>query len=187
MLKYSSFLYFFLFKFFFLHFERNKLLLISKLGSFKSKYKSNFFIYHYNSIFFLRFFLLNNFNLTKRNNLNKIIFQKFISLFIISVFTGFRAKFKIVGRGYKLHKKNNNLIFKLGYSHLIFKTLDLVVFLKKKKKKKLFYTLISLNSYLISSYVNIFKSYRLPNIFKKKGIFNNTKKVNFKLNKEDLV
>jgi ribosomal protein L6P/L9E len=140
-----------------------------------------------NSILYLKYFLLNSYILNKNKNLDKILFQKFISLFLISIFIGFRGKFKIVGRGYKLHKKNNSLIFKLGYSHLIFKNLNLSLFLKKKDKKKLFFTLISLNSYLISNYINVFRSYRLPNIYKKKGIFNNTKKVNFKLGKANMV
>jgi ribosomal protein L6P/L9E len=183
----SSFLYFFLFKFFFIYIERNNFLSIGKLGSFKLKLKINFYIYSMNSILYLKYFLLNSYILNKNKNLDKILFQKFISLFLISIFIGFRGKFKIVGRGYKLHKKNNSLIFKLGYSHLIFKNLNLSLFLKKKDKKKLFFTLISLNSYLISNYINVFRSYRLPNIYKKKGIFNNTKKVNFKLGKANMV
>jgi ribosomal protein L6P/L9E len=182
-----SYLYFFLFKFFFVYLERKNILSIGKLGSFKLKLNIFFYLYNYNSIFYLKYFLLNSITQNKKNSLNKILFQKFISLFIISLFIGFRGKFKIVGRGYKLHKKNNGLIFKLGYSHLIFKNLDFSLYLKKKEKKKLFFTLISLNSYLLSHYINIFKSYRLPNIYKRKGIFNNTKKVNFKLGKANMV
>ena len=187
MLKHSSFLYFYLFKFFFIYFEKNHFLSISKLGSFKLKLNLNFFIYNYNSLFYLKYFIINSVTSNYKNNLNKISFQKFLSLFLISIIIGFRGKFKIVGRGYKLHKKNNSLIFKLGFSHLIFKTLDFSLFLKKKEKKKLFFTIISLNSYLISNYINIFRSYRLPNIYKKKGIFNNTKKVNFKFGKSNMI
>ena len=84
-------------------------------------------------------------NLHKNFTFNKIFFSKIISLHLISILNGFRGKFKIVGRSYKLHKKNNSLVFKLGYSHLVFKTLDLSIFLKKKEKKKLFFTLVSLN------------------------------------------
>jgi ribosomal protein L6P/L9E len=182
-----TFLYFFLYKFFFIYIERNNFLSLGKLGTFKLKLNINFYIYNSNSIFYLRYFLLNSSISDKKKTLSKVLFQKFISLFLISILIGFRGKFKIVGRGYKLHKKNNSLIFKLGYSHLIFKNLNLSLFLKKKDKKKLFFTLISLNSYLITSYINIFKSYRLPNIYKKKGIFNNTKKVNFKLGKANMV
>jgi ribosomal protein L6P/L9E len=185
--KYSSFLYFFLFKFFFIYFERNNILSISKLGTIKSKLNTNFYIFNYNNIFILRFFLINNLYRHKTNTQNKILFQTFISLLIISIFLGFRGKFKIVGRGYKLHKKNNSLIFKLGYSHLIFKNLNLSVTLKKKDKKELFFTLISLHPSLISNYINVFRSYRIPNIYKRKGIFNNTKKVNFKMGKANMV
>ncbi|MDF2698971.1 MAG: rplF [Haloplasmataceae bacterium] len=188
-LRHSSFLYFFFFKYFFVYIERNKLLAISKLGSFKFKYKPTFLLYNNNNIFFLKYFLLNNVfcNIDKKNNLNRILFQNFISLFFVSILVGFRGKFKIVGRGYKLHKKNNNLVFKLGYSHLIFKNLDLSLFLKKKEKKKLFYTIISLNNYLITNYINLFRTFRIPNVYKKKGIFNNTKKVLFKFGKANMV
>ena len=139
-----SYSFFYFFKYFFLYIERNNLVCLSKLGSFKCKFNFNFLLYVYNSLFLFKLLLLNSFSLSstlnKKKTLNKILFNSFISLFIISILNGFRGKFKIVGRGYKLHKKNNNLVFKLGYSHLIFKTLDLSIFLKKKEKKKLFYT-----------------------------------------------
>lgn len=186
----QSYISFLLFKYFFLYIERNNLICFSKLGIFKCKFNFSFLLYCYNSLFFAKNLLINsnfNLNLNKKNTMNKIVFYNFLSLYLISILYGFRGKFKIVGRGYKLHKKNNNLIFKLGYSHLIYKTLDLSIFLKKKEKKKLFFTLISLNYYLISRYISNFKSYRIPNIYKKKGIFNNTKKVLFKFGKANMV
>jgi ribosomal protein L6P/L9E len=170
--------------------EKNSLICLSKLGSFKCKFNLFFVLYFYNNLLLFKSLILNSnlgIKLNKKYTINKILFQNFISLFIVSVLNGFRGKFKIVGRGYKLHKKNNNLVFKLGYSHLIFKTLDLSVFLKKKEKKKLFFTLISLNYYLITNYINNFRSYRIPNIYKRKGIFNNTKKVLFKFGKANMV
>jgi ribosomal protein L6P/L9E len=190
MKNYSSFLFFYLFKFFFLYIEKNQLLCISKLGSFKCKFDLSFFFYNHNSTFLFKLFILNFFLLSNNNKKytnKKIIFQIFISFFLISIFTGFRAKFKIHGRGYKLHKKNNNLIFKLGYSHLIFKTLDLGVYLKRKDKKKMFYTLISSNYYLLTNTINKFRSYRIPNIYSRKGILNNTKKILFKIGKLNMV
>ncbi len=190
MKNYLTFLFFSLFKFFFLYVERNQFLCISKLGSFKCKLDLSFFFYNNNSLFLFRLFILNFFlsaKNTKRYTNKKIIFQIFISFFLISVLTGYRAKFKIHGRGYKLHKRSNNLIFKLGYSHLIFKTLDLAIFLKKKEKKKIFYTLISTNYYLLTNTVNQFRNYRIPNIYSRKGILNNTKKILFKIGKLNMV
>lgn len=185
-----SYSFFYFFKYFFLYVEKTNLVCLSKLGSFKCKFNFFFISYFYNNLLLFKSLMLNNNfgnKANKKYTINKILFQSFISLFIVSVLNGFRGKFKIVGRGYKLHKKNNNLVFKLGYSHLIFKTLDLSIFLKKKEKKKLFFTLISLNHYLISSYINSFRSYRIPNIYKRKGIFNNTKKVLFKFGKANMV
>lgn len=188
--NYCTFLYFFFFNYVFIYIERNKIVCVSKLGSFKCVFNLNFFLYNSNSLFIFKSFLMNT--LLLRNNLrqntkNRISFQLFISLFLVSIFTGFRAKFKIHGRGYKLHKKNNNLIFKLGYSHLIFKTLDFAIILKKKEKKKLFYTLISLNHQLLTNTISTFRSFRIPNIYTKKGILNNTRKMTFKIGKINMV
>ncbi|MNK96723.1 50S ribosomal protein L6 [compost metagenome] len=188
--NYCSFLYFFLYNYVYIYIERGNIICVSKLGSFKCKFNLYFFLYNSNSLFIFKFFLINSliiFNDLKQYTKNKINFQLFISLFLVSIFSGFRAKFKIHGRGYKLHKKNNNLVFKLGYSHLIFKTLDFALFLKKKEKKKVFYTLISLNHQLLTNTISTFRSFRIPNIYTKKGILNNTKKIIFKIGKINMV
>jgi len=70
---------------------------------------------------------------------------------------------------------------------LIFKTLDFALFLKKKEKKKVFYTLISLNHQLLTNTISTFRSFRIPNIYTKKGILNNTKKIIFKIGKINMV
>jgi len=188
--NYCSFLYFFLYNYVYIYIVRGNIICDSKLGSFKCKFNLYFFLYNSNSLFIFKFFLINSliiFNDLKQYTKNKINFQLFISLFLVSIFSGFRAKFKIHGRGYKLHKKNNNLVFKLGYSHLIFKTLDFALFLKKKEKKKVFYTLISLNHQLLTNTISTFRSFRIPNIYTKKGILNNTKKIIFKIGKINMV
>lgn len=190
MYNYPTFLFFYLFKFFFLYIETNKLLCLSRLGSFKCRFNTSLFFYNNNSIFLFKIFILNSFLLStskKQYTNKKIIFQIFISFFLISILTGFRAKFRIHGRGYKLHKKNNNLVFKLGYSHLIFKTLDLALMLKKKEKRKVFFTLISLNYYLLTHTISKFRNYRIPNTYSRKGILNNSKKVLFKIGKLNMV
>src|SRR5688500_17920562 len=106
MIKYSSFLYFNLYKYFHIYTERNQLLGISKLGSFKIKFNLYFLLYNNNSIFLLKLFILNYLLYSKKKETNKkILFQTFISLLVVSILTGFRAKFKIHGRGYKLHKR----------------------------------------------------------------------------------
>jgi hypothetical protein len=188
--NYCTFLYFFFFNYVFIYIERNNIVCLSKLGSFKCSFDLKFFLYNSNSLFIFKSFLMNT--LLLRNNLkintkNRISFQLFLSLFLVSILSGFRAKFKIHGRGYKLHKKNNNLIFKLGYSHLIFKTLDFSILLKKKEKRKIFYTLISLNHQLLTNTVSTFRSFRVPNIYTKKGILNNTRKMIFKIGKINMV
>jgi len=175
------------FKFFFFYVERINIVCLSNLGTFKIKYNSNFFFYNNNNIMLFKIFLLNlNKKLFNYNN-SRILLQYFLSKYFISIFTGFRGKFKINGRGYKLYKKNNNLIFKLGYSHLIFKTLDFCIYLKKKEKKKIFYTLISLYYNKLYNVINIFVKYKLPNIYSKRGIFNNTTKILFKIGKANMI
>lgn len=176
------------FKFFFFYIERMNIICLSYLGTFKIKYNSRFFFYNNNNIILFKTFLLD----LKKNRLfnynnSRILLQYFFSMYFISIFTGFRGKFKINGRGYKLYKKNNNLVFKLGYSHLIFKTLDLCMFLKKKEKKKIFYTLISLYYNKLHHIINNFVRYKLPDIYSKRGIFNNTTKISFKIGKANMI
>jgi len=190
MKNYNTFLFLYLFKYIYIYIERNKIICMSKLGSFKCKFNLYFLLYNNNSIYLFKSFIINSIlllNNLKQSTNRKINFQIFISLFIVSIFTGFRAKFKIHGRGYKLHQKNNNLVFKLGYSHLIFKTLDLAIHLKKKDKRKTFFTLISLNYQLLTNTISSFRTFRIPNVYTKKGILNNTKKIAFKIGKVNMV
>lgn len=190
MLNNFTYSFFYLFNYFFSYIENLYLVFYGKLGSFKFLNNLLFLLFNKNNIYIFKNFIINDkygLNKNKKSTLNRIIFKNILSRSLVSIYTGFRAKFKIVGRGYKLHKKNNSLVFKLGYSHLIFKILDFSLFLKKKEKKKLFFTLISIHYQKMSNYVRNFKLYRIPNIYKRKGIFNNTKKVLFKFGKANMV
>ena len=96
--NYCSFLYFFLYNYVYIYIERGNIICVSKLGSFKCKFNLYFFLYNSNSLFIFKFFLINSliiFNDLKQYTKNKINFQLFISLFLVSIFSGFRAKFKI--------------------------------------------------------------------------------------------
>jgi hypothetical protein len=117
------------------------------------------------------------------NNMNNYLF-------------GLSIKYKIIGRGFKGIKKNNNLIFKLGYPILCFFTFPITycIWVKKKSKQKIYsfkhkrsYSRIftigcnTYNFYLLSYKIDQLK---IPDIYCKKGLFFRGKKIFFKKGKK---
>ena len=60
--------------------------------------------------------------------------------YLVSVFRGFKYRFRITGRGFYIYYRNNVVYFKLAFSHAVRSVLilDLKKEKKKKKKKKFF-------------------------------------------------
>jgi hypothetical protein len=159
--------YFFLNSLFF-YVELNNYIVGTSISFFKYRFNSTFFFFILNNIFyFFNFYLLE-----KKESIihewkkNKYLF---FSFFRSNVF--YRIKhLKLEGRGYKLYYYLNYIVFKLGYSHLCYFLIPLnVLFLSKKKK--LNYKMVSFSNQIMGNLLFRMQSFRIPNTFKKKGIF----------------
>jgi hypothetical protein len=130
------------------------------------KYKSD------SSIFFLKkgcliffyyyFFFCHFFGLKKYQY---YLFQFFNTSFFYSM-----GHLKLEGRGYKLYLFLNQLVFKVGYSHLCYFLLPFSFFLFSKKKRS-YYKLVGYSKDYLGNILSYLQAYRIPHIYKKKGIF----------------
>ena len=152
---------------FFFYIENNYIILCSKLGIWKvqNTFFKNLFIY-------------------EQNNLVSSYFDRSLMLYLKDLFLiinfGYFSKFKIIGVGYKQFYIDNIVIYKLRYSHLIYKILPFQLLSFKKTKKKKFYTVFGINKNNVNSIVDMWTTYRISNVYTKKGFFKKNKKVYFK-------
>jgi len=151
----------------FYYVELNMYLVGTNISYFKYKFDSSFFFYIVNNIFyFFNFYLFSN-------DLIDLIWKKnkylFFSFFSSNLFYNIKH-LKLEGRGYKLYYYLNYIILKLGYSHLCYFLLPLNVYFSSKKKKSN-YKIISFSNDLIGNLLFRMQCFRIPNTYKKKGIF----------------
>jgi len=158
--------FFFLHSFFY-YVELNTYLVGTSISYFKYKFDSSFFFYIVDNIFyFFTFMLFKNKNIYSFWKMNKYLFFSFFkSNFFYNI-----KHLKLEGRGYKLYYYLNYVIFKLGYSHLCYFLLPLNVYFFSKKKKSN-YKMISFSNDLIGNLLFRMQCFRIPNTYKKKGIF----------------
>ena len=144
--------------------ELNLFFLGNFYNFYKYKFDSNifflkkgcfFYIYYY---FFFYFFS------------NWKFFQNYLMNFFQQSFFYSIKHLKIEGRGYKLYLYHNQLIFKVGYSHLCYFLLPFSFFIFSKKKKS-DYKLVSYKKDYLGNILSRLQSYRIPNQYKKKGVF----------------
>jgi ribosomal protein L6P/L9E len=126
----------------------------------------------YSSIF-VNYYSTNSLPLTKyttfKNKFN-FLFSN-ISYLISNSLYGCAARFRLIGRGYKAFPLINTYMYKLGYSHSIYYTMPLQIRIKKKTKKMAFHQFIGLWSHKTNLYLSEIKSFRLPDVYCAKGIF----------------
>lgn len=158
--------YFYITSNLFFYLECDNIIIFSNLGIIKIKNNSliDFFIIKY-SLYSYWF-----------NNSISFFFRH---LFLLTSY-GYTNTFKIVGVGYRQFYSNNIVIYKLRYSHLIYKVLPLDILTFKKKKKKTYFTLFSLNKNKLNNILHIWLSYRIANVYTKKGFFKKNHTINFK-------
>lgn len=123
------------------------------------------------------------------NNFKKITnnFKKMTLLLFKKIFIEIKVKIfnnlKFVGIGYKFFPTNfsNILLFKLGYSHSIFFKLNFVYF--NLKSVKLF---IVSNFYKELTFISgLIRKFKIPEIYKGKGIIFKTEKIKLKKGKKN--
>lgn len=163
---------------FFIYIEYDIFFFFSVLGIIKIKLTSLQYLYFKDKLFFY-------INIHKNNGKIYKIFDKLIHLGINGVY----LKYALLGIGYRQLSANNLLAYKLRYHHLIYRILPLEVFTLRKKKtfKFFFYTLISLNLNKVNNILDNILSFRVSNIFTKKGFFKQNKYLKFKLNKKKTI
>lgn len=123
------------------------------------------------------FFIKLNTLFSRKINNNIIFFLKFIFLLINQ---GYTNKFKVIGVGYRQFYSDNIVVYKLRYNHLIYKILPFNILTFKKHKRRKYFTLFSLNKNELNKIMHIWLTYRIKNIYTKKGFFKKNKQVFFK-------
>ena len=163
-----NFKQFYFLKTLYFYVETNIYLVGTEISYFKYKFNSSFFFFIMNNIFYFFTFCLfdNKYNIELTWKKNKYLF---FSFFRSNLFYNIKH-LKLEGRGYKLYYYLNYVILKLGYSHLCYFLLPFnVIFLSKKKK--MHYKIIIFSNEVIGNLLFRMQSFRIPNTFKKKGIF----------------
>ena len=102
---------------------------------------------------------------------NKCLFFLYSNLIkqkIIGVLYGFKKRLRLEGLGFIVSLETGNLIFKLGYSHIITIRVppQLKIFIKKRKR----ITILGSDLNLISQFALTLRNYKPPEIYKGKGI-----------------
>lgn len=160
--------------------ESNYIYINSTLGSAKLKYILDLF---YPSVLdnFLFFYS------SIKNQISFFIFFNKFSMLLHSLNVGYRAKYRIIGLGWKSFYYKNFLLFKLGYSHLVFFFLPFELSSFKKKKKKTYYTIVGLNDSVLKDTFFFLKNLRIPDIYSMNGVFSRVEFVEFREGKKSFL
>ena len=85
---------------------------------------------------------------------------------------GYFSKYRIKGLGHRIYIKRNNFVYKIGYSHTLYKLLDLnLVNSQKRFKKEYYFAVRGLDLVCVRNSVFLIQSYRIPNSYCHNGIF----------------
>lgn len=113
-------------------------------------------------------------------------FMKMFVLFLQKGMFKFFNKFELRGFAYKIKTDNNLLVFKLGYSHLVYHNLNLNVMyagIGKRYKDNTNYRLTSFNNNFLGDELAMIGSYRQINIYSGYGIRTQNKQLILKKGK----
>ena len=129
----------------------------------------------------------------KQSLIHLLVFKNSITSYVInynityflntvygSIINGYTSRFKLIGVGYRQYYSNNIVMYKLRYNHLVYNVVPLNIITYKKHKKKKFFSLFSLDSNKLNNIVHLWMTYRVPNVYTKKGFFKKGKTVIFK-------
>lgn len=151
---------------FILYVESKYLLVTGCLGIRKLKYTADFFIYTDNNFLY---FLNSSYRWYDFSS--KLLFS-YLSILLHSTSFGFYSKYRIKGLGHRIYIKRNNFLFKIGYSHLVYKVLPLnIVNNPKRFKKEYYFAIRGIDNCSVYNAVYTIQSYRIPNCYCFNGIF----------------
>jgi hypothetical protein len=95
-----------------------------------------------------------------------------LSRSFISVSFGFFSKYRIKGLGHRIYIHKNTFLYKIGYSHLLYRLLDYnLINMKKRFKKETYFAVRGLDYINLRRSIFIIQSYRIPNCYCFNGIF----------------
>jgi large subunit ribosomal protein L6 len=161
--------------------ENNRFICGSALGYWKIKLSKEgyFYVNNVNVVNYQNSLKLNNENI-------EFYIDKFIIRYVIRcIYFGNSIRFRIMGRGYKIYSQVNHMLLKLGYSHIINYTLPISYEIHKKDKNNSFYKITGLNRFQLNNILAVIKSFRIPNVYSKKGIFKKDEVVKYKEGKKN--
>lgn len=108
-------------------------------------------------------------------------FEFFFNNLLLLINYGYIQRYRIRGLGYRQKHYNGDLLqIKLRYSHVMFRYLPYSLLTYSKLKKRTYHTIYGFNKSLVNQYIMLWISFRVANIYTKKGFFKKYKLVNFK-------
>lgn len=158
----------------FFYSEVNIILLGNELNIVKYLFDGRFFFFFEGVLLKVFFYFFFYFSLSQSvysswKSLKGIFFRSILN----SLFFQY-GHFKVEGRGYKLYHNLGNVVMKLGYSHLCYYLIPFQLFFFSKKKKSDF-KIVGFNRSMIGDTLKSMQLFRIPNNYKKKGLFFATK------------
>lgn len=165
----------------YLYSEGNFFLLHGKIGSFKMKLPFVIYLFLSNYIIFFRSFPFVKYFKFWEISQNKILDLLLFKLFRFICFGSF-SKVRIRGRGYRIIKDINTLIFRLGYSHKVIYllSLNLLILPNKRYRRDVPWRIYGLLDYQVRNACFVIHSFRKPDIYCRLGIYLYGKAVEFK-------
>jgi ribosomal protein L6P/L9E len=108
----------------------------------------------------------------RKHDLLSNLFISSLAYSLFSTFYGFLNKYRFRGLGHRIYIRKHKFVFSMGYSHLIYRLLDLDLSNRQKKTKKVTYFCMRGvdNINLRNSIFNL-QSIRIPNCYCSNGIF----------------
>jgi ribosomal protein L6P/L9E len=85
---------------------------------------------------------------------------------------GYYTKYRMKGLGHRIYQRVNTFIYKLGYSHTVYKILGFNLINSPKRFKKQYYVAVrGTDQQMVSDAARTIQSYRIPNCYCFNGIF----------------
>ena len=97
-------------------------------------------------------------------NLNRSIIRNILMVFS----RGLKTQLQLRGMGFRSQLKNNQLILKIGFSHLIYFQIPVGIKIKRIKKQKL--NIYGITNQLLYQVAEHLRSFRFPDVYKAKGL-----------------
>lgn len=145
--------------------ESTNVLVYSTLGILKFRHSDEYYVHISNSF-------VNIYSVYHTLAFSYKLILSLLSTVLWGTCFGYFSKYRIKGLGHRIYLKNNSFLYKIGYSHLVYKLLDFdIINSPKRFKKEFYFALRGLNLVNLRRSLFIIQSYRIPNCYCFNGIF----------------